>query len=175
MEVKATGIWNSWSHTHTYTHTERERERERNRDRDRDRETERQTEGQRVRETGRKWLCIPGYQLIFLHNPRLKPSEWCVSINRIKVTFHRHKPISQPHLDNISLWLSPQVNLDCVKLTIKTHQQGWWDGSTGKSTDCSSEGHKVKSQQPYGGLQPPVTRSDALFWCVWRQPQCIYI
>jgi hypothetical protein len=32
------------------------------------------------------------------------------------------------------------------------------------------EGPKFKSQQPHGGLQPPVMRSDALFWCV-----CTYI
>ena len=32
--------------------------------------------------------------------------------------------------------------------------------------DCSSEGPEFKSQQPHGGSQPSVTRSDALFWCV---------
>jgi hypothetical protein len=32
-----------------------------------------------------------------------------------------------------------------------------------KSTDCSSEGPKFKSQQPDGGSQPSVMRSDALF------------
>jgi hypothetical protein len=43
---------------------------------------------------------------------------------------------------------------------------GWWDDSVGKSTDCSSEGPEFKSQQPLGGLQPLVMRSDALFLCV---------
>jgi hypothetical protein len=42
---------------------------------------------------------------------------------------------------------------------------GWRDGSAVKSTDCSSEGLEFKSQQPHGGSQPPVMRSDALFWC----------
>jgi hypothetical protein len=32
--------------------------------------------------------------------------------------------------------------------------------------DCSSEGLEFKSQQPHGGSQPSVTRSDALFWSV---------
>jgi hypothetical protein len=41
----------------------------------------------------------------------------------------------------------------------------WRDGSASKSTHCSSEGPEFKSQQPHGGSQPPVTRSDALFWC----------
>jgi hypothetical protein len=44
-----------------------------------------------------------------------------------------------------------------------------------KNTDCSSKGPEFNSQQPHGGSQPSVMRSDALFWCVWRQRQCIYI
>jgi hypothetical protein len=40
---------------------------------------------------------------------------------------------------------------------------GWRDGSVVKSADCSSEGPKFKSQQPHGGSQPSVTKSDALF------------
>jgi hypothetical protein len=35
-----------------------------------------------------------------------------------------------------------------------------------KSTDCSSKGPEFKSQQPHGGSQPSVMRSDALFWSV---------
>jgi hypothetical protein len=44
-----------------------------------------------------------------------------------------------------------------------------------KSTNCSSEGPEFKSQQPHGGLQPSVMKSDAIFWSVWRQLQCTYI
>jgi hypothetical protein len=43
---------------------------------------------------------------------------------------------------------------------------GWRDGSAIKSTDCSSKGPEFKSQQPHGGSQPSVMRSDVLFWCV---------
>jgi hypothetical protein len=43
---------------------------------------------------------------------------------------------------------------------------GWRDGSVVKITDCSSEGPEFKSQQPHGGSQPSVMRSDTLFWCV---------
>jgi hypothetical protein len=32
--------------------------------------------------------------------------------------------------------------------------------------DCSFKGPEFKSQQPHGGSQPSVMRSDALFWCV---------
>jgi hypothetical protein len=35
-----------------------------------------------------------------------------------------------------------------------------------RAPDCSSEGTEFKSQQPHGGSQPSVTRSDALFWSV---------
>jgi hypothetical protein len=35
-----------------------------------------------------------------------------------------------------------------------------------RAPDCSSKGPEFKSQQPHGGSQPSVTRSDALFWCV---------
>jgi hypothetical protein len=52
---------------------------------------------------------------------------------------------------------------------------GWQDGTAGKSTDYSSEGPEFKSQQPHVGSQPPVMRSDALFWCVWSQLQCTYV
>ena len=44
--------------------------------------------------------------------------------------------------------------------------QGWRDGSVDKSTDCSSKGPEFKSQQPHGGSQPPIMRSDTLFWYV---------
>jgi hypothetical protein len=35
-----------------------------------------------------------------------------------------------------------------------------------RAPDCSSEGPEFKSQQPHGGSQPSVTRSDALIWSV---------
>jgi hypothetical protein len=31
---------------------------------------------------------------------------------------------------------------------------------------CSSKGQEFKPQQPHGGSQPSVTRSDSLFWSV---------
>ena len=50
-------------------------------------------------------------------------------------------------------------------ITFK-NSPGWRDGSAVKSTYCSSRGPEFKSQQPHGGSQPSVMRSDALFWCV---------
>jgi hypothetical protein len=47
---------------------------------------------------------------------------------------------------------------------------GWRDGSTVKSTDCSSESPEFKSQQPHGSSQPSVMGSDTLLGCL----QCIY-
>jgi hypothetical protein len=56
--------------------------------------------------------------------------------------------------------------LGLVPNFFKNEFMGWRDGSVVKSTDCSSEGPEFKSQQPHGGSQPSVTRSDALFWSV---------
>jgi hypothetical protein len=58
---------------------------------------------------------------------------------------------------------------------LESSTRGWQDGSAGKSTDCSSAGPEFKSQQPHGGSQSPVMRSDTLFWCIWRQLQCTYV
>jgi hypothetical protein len=71
--------------------------------------------------------------------------------------------------------LEKQTNKQTNKQTQKTKtnnnnnnkKPGWLDGSAGKSTDCSSEGPEFKSQQPQGCSQPPVMRSDTLFWNVW--------
>jgi hypothetical protein len=52
--------------------------------------------------------------------------------------------------------------IDCVK----SKNKGWRDGSAVKSTDCSSEGHEFKSQQPHGGSQPSIRRYEDLFWGV---------
>jgi hypothetical protein len=35
-----------------------------------------------------------------------------------------------------------------------------------RAPDCSSKGPEFKSQQPHGGSQPSVSRSDSLFWSV---------
>jgi len=60
-------------------------------------------------------------------------------------------------------------------LIVKSMLPGLRYGSVVKSTDCSSRGPEFKSQKPHGGSQPSVMRSDALFWCVWRQLQCTHI
>jgi hypothetical protein len=46
-------------------------------------------------------------------------------------------------------------------MQVEKPEQGWGDGSAGNNTDCSSEGPEFKSQQPHGGSQPSVMRSDA--------------
>ena len=43
---------------------------------------------------------------------------------------------------------------------------GWRNGSAVKNTDSSSEGPEFKFQQPHGGSQPSVRRSDTLLWFV---------
>jgi hypothetical protein len=48
---------------------------------------------------------------------------------------------------------------------------GWRDGSTIKSTDCSSRGPRfcLETQQPHGRLQISVMESDSLVWLALRQ------
>ena len=43
---------------------------------------------------------------------------------------------------------------------LKNKTKGWRDGSAVKSTDCSSEGPEFNSQQPHGGSQPSIVRSE---------------
>jgi hypothetical protein len=59
----------------------------------------------------------------------------------------------------------------CHILNICTHGD-WRDGSAVKSNDCSSRGPEFNSQQPHGGWQPSVMRSDAFFLDVWRLLLC---
>jgi hypothetical protein len=49
-----------------------------------------------------------------------------------------------------------------LKMTSRAGEMAQWL----RAPDCSSEGPEFKSQQPHGGSQPSVTRSDALFWSV---------
>jgi hypothetical protein len=51
-------------------------------------------------------------------------------------------------------------------LALKLLGRAWRDSLAVKNNDCSSGGPEFKSQQPHGGSQPSVMRSDALFWCV---------
>jgi hypothetical protein len=53
------------------------------------------------------------------------------------------------------------------KLALKIMKPGlesWLRSSEVKSTSCSSRGPEFDSQQPHGGSQSSVMRSDALFW-----------
>jgi hypothetical protein len=55
---------------------------------------------------------------------------------------------------------------DNIPLFLKNKKEGWRDGSAVKSIDCSSAGPEFKFQQPHGGSQPSVMRSETLFWSV---------
>jgi hypothetical protein len=54
-------------------------------------------------------------------------------------------------------------------LLVKKKKKKDWAGEMAqwvRAPNCSSEGPEFKSQQPHGGSQPSVTRSDSLFWSV---------
>jgi hypothetical protein len=61
-----------------------------------------------------------------------------------------------------------------IYIVYKIKSRGWRDGSVVKSTDCSSRGPEVNSQQLHGGSKPSVMGSDALFRRVKRQLQCSF-
>jgi hypothetical protein len=73
------------------------------------------------------------------------------------------------HIDSY-VWESPTYNQSLqLQWSIRSQEsgdQGWRDSSVIKNTDCSSEGPEFKSQQPYGGSQPSIMRTDALCWGV---------
>jgi hypothetical protein len=54
------------------------------------------------------------------------------------------------------------------KSKAKTNKQTnkKWAGEDGSEVKTSSRGPEFNSQQPHGGSQPSVMRSDALFWSV---------
>jgi hypothetical protein len=58
--------------------------------------------------------------------------------------------------------ISIKISLFLKKTYMGAGEMAQWV----RAPNCSSEGPEFKSQQPHGGLQPSVTRSDALFWSV---------
>jgi hypothetical protein len=90
-------------------------------------------------------------------NPVSKKQKQKTKQNKQTNTQKTNKQKTQP---------SPQANKNQSTKQVKAMRKGWRDGSVVKSTDCSSKGPEFKSQQPHGGSQPSVTRSDALSWCV---------
>jgi hypothetical protein len=57
---------------------------------------------------------------------------------------------------------SHKITVSFKSLSIRAGEMAQWV----RAPDCSSEGPEFKSQQPHGGSQPSVMRSDSLFWCV---------
>jgi hypothetical protein len=89
----------------------------------------------------------------------------CLSVIECLPSMYKESPESGPHHKK-----QTKQN-PTTKTTTRAGEMAQWV----RAPDCSSEGPEFKSQQPHGGSQPSVTRSDSLFWCVWRQLQCTYI
>jgi hypothetical protein len=54
-----------------------------------------------------------------------------------------------------------------IATVFKVREEGAGDMAQWvRAPDCSSKGLEFKSQQPHGGSQPSITRSDSLFWSV---------
>jgi hypothetical protein len=91
--------------------------------------------------------------------------------------FLQHVLPKSMSLSKLHVSLSAQVHGSGMKLqhAIRSFLVGCEMAQWVRAPDCSSKGPEFKSQQPHGGSQPSVTRSDSLFWSVWRQLQCTYI
>jgi hypothetical protein len=75
------------------------------------------------------------------------------------------------HVDSKSVIVGKEtkerLNGYVLRLNIKTYLLGSGEMAQWvRAPDCSSEGLEFKSQQPHGGSQPSVTRSDFVFWSV---------
>jgi hypothetical protein len=85
-------------------------------------------------------------------------------------THHKNKITGMnKHCSLISLdfnCLNSPIKIQTNKIYSKTGSRAGEVAQWVRAPDCSSKGPEFKSQQPHGGSQPSVTRSDALFWCV---------
>ena len=105
-------------------------------------------------------------------NPRGKQKkEWKVRKSHISLN-SSVEPSTNPHTPRQGTGLTWQELARFWRVVLRHKHRDWRDGSAVKSTDCSSRGPEFKSQQPHCGSQQ---KSDALFWCVWRQLQCTHI
>jgi hypothetical protein len=91
-------------------------------------------------------LCRPGWS-------RTQKSA-CLCLPSAGITGMRH------HCLAVILFLIIPIN------TARKAAMGGWRGGSAIKTEPPSRGHEFNSQQPHGGSQPSVMRSDALFWCV---------
>jgi hypothetical protein len=74
----------------------------------------------------------------------------------VRISTGTHQAEKKIHKPESKLYENTQLTINELKGT----RRGWRDGSEVKSTDCSSRGPDFNSQQPHGGSQPPVMRSD---------------
>jgi hypothetical protein len=69
---------------------------------------------------------------------------------------------SLDHIGTGDNFLNRTTISQTLRSTIRAGEMAQWV----RAPDCSSKGPEFKSQQPHGGSQPSVTRSDSLFWSV---------
>jgi hypothetical protein len=104
----------------------------------------------------------PLIMLCVLENYKHNKLSWVISFGSIFIT-----PVATLASSPVHPWKPrPSFWLIFRKITAFRNALGWSDGSVVKSTDCSSRGPEFNSQHPYGGSQPSVMGSDALYWCV---------
>jgi hypothetical protein len=93
------------------------------------------------------------------------PTLWARSVAQWQTTYQaRTRP-----------WFNPQSKTKVPKTPLKNGNRAGEMAQWVRAPNCSSKGPEFKSQQPHGGSQPSVTRSDALFWSVWTATVYLHI
>jgi hypothetical protein len=86
------------------------------------------------------------------------PMNW----NNLYIAGRLQKPVAANTVTLEQKWYLYKKNEQVSKKNSGAGEMAQWV----RAPNCSSKGPAFKSQQPHGGSQPPVTRSDALFWSV---------
>jgi hypothetical protein len=98
------------------------------------------------------WICV-GHIAFFL-GPLL------FLLRCLKPTEHLRREQKEPEV--VSDFKLAFVLINDKNLSLGAGEMAQWV----RAPDCSSEGPEFNSQQPHGGSQPSLTRSDSLFWSV---------
>jgi hypothetical protein len=93
--------------------------------------------------------------VLLVYKEHLKKAHWSPLGTKVLRKYYPHGAQSMLHtVYRVRNWH--------IKRSARAGEMAQWV----RAPDCSSEGPEFKSQQPHGGSQPSVTRSDALFWSV---------
>jgi hypothetical protein len=169
-------LWDTLRNSKICTCSSRERERKRERERMQANKAAGQCSSKGARlsyyvHTVHTWLqnknivgtvieCRTATRKIKFHPNKVKPSTLSTCLGGFRghllTPLHKGRRLLKSHLSG------KERKAPIQKISLGAGEMVQWV----RAPDCSSEGPEFKSQQPHGGSQPSVTRSDTLFWSV---------